>query len=283
MEHRCSHGPSAERMPSGRCRACRQESLARYRSSAKGKLALIRQHEAKKALRARRVKVCIGCGAPAAAQYCSQICHAKTRASKTVRPVRPVKAQKQSPEEVKLRAVWRSMIARCHNERDRAYEYYGGRWIRVCDAWRGSFDAFIADMGMRPTPRHTLERVKNHLGYGPDNCIWATRKQQANNIRSNLRVDTDQGTATLAQLADRSGLNRYTIRGRLMRGATAEEAITTPVRKARPAVRITQERESAIVAFASEGLSHRAIASRIGCDSSVVSRTLKRVRERRAS
>lgn len=262
----------------------RKESLARYRASAKGKAALVRQAKAQKEKRQRREKTCVGCGAPAAARYCSQICHAKTRRlSAPIGQVAKARPVKQSPEEVKLRSVWRAMIARCHNDKNPAYEYYGGRGIHVCEAWRGSFDAFIADMGMRPTPKHTLERVKNHLGYGPDNCIWATRKQQSNNIRSNLRVDTDQGTATLAQLADRSGLNRYTIRGRLVRGATAEEAMTTPVRKARPAVRITPEREAVIVALASEGLSHRAIASQIGCDHSVVSRTLKRARERRAS
>jgi hypothetical protein len=76
--------------------------------------------------------------------------------------------------------VWAAMVARCHNPKTPQYKNYGARGIAVCDRWRLSAN-FISDMGPRPTPKHTLERDDNDLGYGPSNCRWATRKDQVRN------------------------------------------------------------------------------------------------------
>lgn len=84
--------------------------------------------------------------------------------------------------------TWCGMKNRCSNEKDEFYEYYGGRGITVCERWLNSFENFFADMGPKPEPQkqYSIDRINNDLGYGPDNCRWATWKEQAQNRSNNV-------------------------------------------------------------------------------------------------
>lgn len=111
--------------------------------------------------------------------------------------------------------VWRAMLDRCLREKATAYRHYGGRGITVCERWLVDFSSFYLDMGPRPTPKHTLERVKNHLGYGPDNCMWATKKTQARNRRSSVMVEFNGESRCLTEWAELAGVEVRTIKRRI--------------------------------------------------------------------
>lgn len=80
-----------------------------------------------------------------------------------------------------LYKVWEGMIARCENPNNNSYQSYGGKGVRVCDRWRSSFADFLIDLGERPGPRYTLERIDHERHYEPYNVIWATYTEQNRN------------------------------------------------------------------------------------------------------
>lgn len=113
--------------------------------------------------------------------------------------------------------AWAGMRQRCSNPKNTAYRYYGGRGITVCPEW-SSFEQFIADMGRKPrlrlTPtqirfgmkpqRLTIERLDNNQGYSPDNCVWATFLQQANNTRRTQKPGFVRATKRGLPMTDES-------------------------------------------------------------------------------
>lgn len=134
---------------------------------------------------------------------------------------------KVSPE----RAAWKNMKTRCSNPNYKEYHRYGGRGIKVCDRWAGSFSSFMKDMGPKPTPDHTLDRKENDGNYEPGNCRWATRREQSLNQSRNRVVDNQGSEITIQELSELTGIHRETLATRLDAGKSGSE-LTTPPRKA---------------------------------------------------
>ena len=123
---------------------------------------------------------------------------------------------------------WSSMIQRCNNPSNHAYAYYGGRGIRVCDRWL-VIENFDADMGLPPTPNHTLERRDVNGDYEPNNCCWATPKEQARNRTNNVLHEYEGKSYFLQDLAAEKGMSYRTLDDRIRRqGMTLEEALKKP-------------------------------------------------------
>ncbi len=92
--------------------------------------------------------------------------------------------------------IWSGMVKRCTDEKCKAFKDYGGRGITVCDEWLHDFPAFFAHVGPRPSPKHSINRINNDLGYAPGNVEWATGDEQARNTRRNMWI-TFQGERRL--------------------------------------------------------------------------------------
>jgi hypothetical protein len=113
--------------------------------------------------------------------------------------------------------AWINIHRRCGDPKDKAYGRYGAVGIRVCKRWR-TFENFISDMGMKPTPEHQIERRKNSQGYSPGNCYWATTKAQSRNKSSNVEVVYGGESMVLRDACSRAGLNYWTVWSRIDKG-----------------------------------------------------------------
>ena len=122
--------------------------------------------------------------------------------------------------------IWQGMGQRCHNPRDIGFPNYGGRGIEVCVRWRESFEAFFADMGPRPSPKHTIDRVDNNGPYSPENCRWTTMQQQQRNKRDNvIAVSGVARRMCVMEAAQVAGILPNTVYERLRRGWSMERVL----------------------------------------------------------
>jgi hypothetical protein len=133
---------------------------------------------------------------------------------------------------------WKAMRERCYRRNATGYKNWGGRGITVCERWRDSFENFYADMGPRPSPKHSLDRYPDNDGnYEPGNVRWATFNQQASNRRKNATLGVRsnsvwieyRGTRViLADLVREFGADYLLVHSRLRRGWDVYAAMTTP-------------------------------------------------------
>lgn len=126
--------------------------------------------------------------------------------------------------------TWERIRNRCANANHADYPRYGGRGIVVCARW-GEFSRFFTDMGLRPGPEYSIDRIDNDGEYAPENCRWATAKQQARNKSNNSRITWDGEDKTFAEWAETLGIEYDTLHARIKKlGWSAVRAFTTPVR-----------------------------------------------------
>lgn len=125
--------------------------------------------------------------------------------------------------------IWDSMRRRCNNPKEKVYPYYGGRGIKVCEEWNNSYEAFLRDMGKRPSKKHSIDRIDVNKDYEKSNCRWATPKEQRNNQRpGRLKILTYQGRSqSMLAWSEELELSYYLVRSRLRYGWSDEDALST--------------------------------------------------------
>lgn len=121
--------------------------------------------------------------------------------------------------------IWCLMKRRCTNPHCSAYPRYGGRGITMCERWLHSFENFYADMGPRPSPRHSIDRIDNDLGYSPENCRWATSRDQGYNTRKTTFVTHNGKTLNLAEWSNETGISVKLLRSRCNQGLPPDKIL----------------------------------------------------------
>lgn len=139
---------------------------------------------------------------------------------------RRVYSKEDSPEY----AIWRGIVQRTGAKKGKNASWYST--VGICPEWKESFEAFLKDMGKRPSDHHSVERVDTTKGYCPDNCVWATAQEQANNRKTNHVIEHLGEHLTIAQWARRYGIKQPTLLARISRYKwSIDAALTTPVKQ----------------------------------------------------
>lgn len=129
---------------------------------------------------------------------------------------------------------WRAMKSRCNSKKYWAYNRYGGRGIKICKRWQGipGFENFLNDMGLKPSPNHTLDRIDNNGDYEPSNCRWSVQKVQVRNSNWVTHIDVGNGDELLVEVLERNSIlsrtyyNRvYTLGWDITRAATQKTRV----------------------------------------------------------
>lgn len=122
--------------------------------------------------------------------------------------------------------AWVGMRKRCYDKKTNQFKDYGGRGIAVCERWLHSFENFLADVGLKPTRLHTIDRINNDGNYEPGNVRWSTRKEQQNNRRTTRMVQYLGKTQSLTAWCEELNQNKIRICSRMARGMTPQQALS---------------------------------------------------------
>ena len=121
---------------------------------------------------------------------------------------------------------WLAARARCTNPKNSSYSRYGGAGIKMCDEWINDPLKFFSDMGPRPTPNHSLDRIDSRGDYCPENCRWATKKEQSRNCRTNKFITLFGERLCLAEATEKYGIPARTIENRILSGLSEDQAVS---------------------------------------------------------
>lgn len=121
--------------------------------------------------------------------------------------------------------TWISMKQRCLNPNAPNFHLYGGSGIKICDRWLHSFENFLEDMGEKPSPNHSIDRINVYGDYEPSNCRWATNEEQQNNKKNNVKVEFNGLSYSIKELSEKFGIKQSRIRNWRRRGLDIQERI----------------------------------------------------------
>lgn len=132
----------------------------------------------------------------------------------------------------RLYRIWCNMKSRCYDSACPSYERYGNKGILMCDEWRESYQAFKDwAIGHEYNDMLSIDRIDNSRGYYPENCRWATPKEQANNRSSSRYFRYEGRDVTISELSEITGIKYHTLFARLNHlNWTMEDAVNTPVK-----------------------------------------------------
>jgi hypothetical protein len=129
-----------------------------------------------------------------------------------------------------LYSTWQNMRSRCRNPKNPFYHNYGGKGVSVCDRW-DDFRCFVSDVGSKPSPTHTLDRIDNDGNYDPSNVKWSTKSEQARNMRKTSWVTIEGTRYRASDLADIAGVRARTIIARVQAGLPYIQVVAPQHRK----------------------------------------------------
>jgi len=163
---------------------------------------------------------------------------------------------------------WQNMLRRCYTKTNPEYKRYGARGIIVCDEWKNSFEAFLNDVGEKPSKEYSLDRIDVNGNYCKENCRWATILEQSNNTRRNVYITYQNETLTIPQWARKFNLDKNTLKTRLREGWSIDK-LFEPIKK-----KTSKEDIVHIIKLRNEGLTLNEISIKFNLSIAAISKIL---------